>query len=310
MLLSGLHMPNATIIDDDISLLYDYGAKRLRFQAAKLSVYQGTQHTVGDALRLRAMGLAKITMRLWDSLEYADNPDGYSEKCIATVQEFAGAGVFDYQLDNEPNVSWLSAGKTAGEYREWQGRVIDHLAGAGRLPAGVRFGFPPMCFTPQWKPYEWLGALIDIAPHFQFLCVNSYWQSDRQGRTNILAGPMTWAQFGGNCEFYGHWQAGMPIQLTEWANSIHEQQIGGQPVFTPAQVDAFRREQYPIYLEWLATHPSVEVAFVYISRGATDQWGGFKFPIDVADAMAAWWRGQPIVPVLSGSGGGMAAKAE
>jgi hypothetical protein len=295
----GLHGPNADFGLGDDALIWDDGAERPRFQAVKLMHTHGTQHTLANVAYLKSRGIERLTMRLWDSVWPADqghpqpyipDPHTYGDKCIETVREFAPAGVLDYQLDNEPNISRALMRQSPTDYATWLGETIEYITQTPRLPAGVRFGFPPISFADEHHPYDWLGPLIHIAPIFDWLAVNSYYQSDRVGRTNILAGPMTWHQFGGNCEWYMHWQPGMKMKIVEWANSIHEQTINGVPVHTPAQVDALRREQYPIFVEWLSGHPDIEDAFVYISRCATDQWGGFKFPIDVADCMAATMR--------------------
>lgn len=285
-MLNGIHGPNDKFLTDDYDLIYDRDRKRLRFDAVKLMHNQGTQHTEAEIVELRGLGVQHFTMRLWDSVPYAEDPHGYAEACIETVKRFAQVGILDYQVDNEPNISWHDMGAGPVDYQKWLAQVIEYLTQTPRMPAGVRWGFPPFSFGEEWRPYDWLGPLIDIAPLFDFLCVNSYWQSDRHGRSNILAGPMGDMRFGGNFEWYLDWQDDMPIQITEWANSIHEQKINDVAVFAPSLVDAFRREQYPIYVEWLASHPRVEAAYLFISRGATDRWGGFKFPVSVADAMA------------------------
>lgn len=278
-MLSGLHAPNSFFTEADYAL-----TALARFKSAKLMWY----HDFDTIDRLRTLGVTHFTVRLPDSVqrnvqgqEYVPSYWDYSDLLIERILYFFhGRGITDFQLDNEPNITWALQGFGPYEYRWFLQHTLGYLR--PKVPSQVRLGFPPFSFADEYKPHQWLGPQIDTAPLFDFLCVNSYWQSSRQGETNILAGPMTWHQFGGNCQFYADWQSEMPLQLVEYGNSIHE-----QGVYRPEQVTAFRREQYPIYLRWLDGFPYIESAHVFIV-GGSPTWVGFQVAPSVADAIGQY----------------------
>lgn len=274
---SGAHAPNSHFMDADFATVELMAAR-----SVKLMPY----HTLDDVARLRALGVEHFTVRLPDSVwprlngEYIPSFFDYANQALKSIAYFYhGAGITDMTIDCEPNISWRPhTGYGPWQYRAWLTDVLGYLR--PRVPAAVRLGLPPMSFAERYEPLKWLGPLIDTATACDFVCVNAYWQSNRQGRENILAGPMTWRQFGGCVEWYHDWQPELPLQVVEWGNSIHE-----QPWFTREQVDAFRREQYPLYVEYLRGLGYVEAAHVYLVGGTPD-WEGFRVTPAVARAMA------------------------
>lgn len=294
-MLSGLHAPNAMfthvergptriVLNQEVIEAVTAG----KFRSVKLMWY----HSPAVVPLLRALGVEHFLVRLPNSIADTNYPDTlyepwvYADVCVSYIRAFRVEGVLDFQMDCEPNITHALIGRSPDQYVDWLLEAISSIWGHRNLPNDVRIGFPPMSMAEKHRPFDWLGPLIEVAPRFGFLCVNSYWQSNRQGRTHILQGPLTWRQFGGACEWYHDWQPDMHIMITEYGNSIHEQTIDGVPVYNPGRMEAFRREQYPIYLEWLAGHPYVESAYVYISPGSTPDWAGFRVSPTVAHAMA------------------------
>ena len=278
MLLSGIHAPNAAFTLEDYHSI-DLG----RFRACKVMHY----HNHADVVTLRSHGVQRIMVRLPDSVfqrsdgtQYIPSYSDYGDALIERALYFYQAGVREGQVDNEPNISWRPHKLGPWDYRAFMFDVLEYIR--PRLPLDYRLGFPSVSFADQWMPMEWLAPQRDLAERFDFLCVNSYWQSGRVGAANILAGPMTWSQFGGNCAWYETWLPGKPIQIAEYGNSIHEQ--GGH---TDAQLLAFKMEQYPLYLRWLSGHSAVEAAYCFIAPGATNDWAGFRVTPQVAAAMGA-----------------------
>ena len=279
MLLSGLHLPNAPVTQTDLDVL-GIG----QFQCAKIMSY----HTIADVTNARSRGVKRFLVRLPDSVwkhpdgrEYIPSFSDYGDSVVERALYFYQAGLTDGQVDNEPNISWKAHNLGPWVYRAFMLDVLNYIR--PRLPADYRLGFPSVSFATEWMPMEWLAPMRDLADRFDFLCINSYWQSGRTGTANILAGPMTWLQFGGNVTWYETWLPGKPIQVAEWGNSIHEQ--GGH---SPAQIEAFKMEQYPLYLKWLNGHRAVEAAYCFIGPGATQDWEGFKVSPAVAHAIASW----------------------
>lgn len=273
MTLIGAHAPNSPFGAKDFGIIGLMGA-----QTVKLLDY----HTAEDVARLRSMGIGHFTARLPDSVwdgptgEYIPSYWDYGDRVAERAHYWASLGVMDGQLDCEPNITWPMHALGPWDYRAFLSNTVEYVRPL--LPRGFRLGFPPMSFADAYKPMDWLGPMRDTVPYFDFCCVNSYWQSSRQGRTNIMAGPMRWSNFGANAEWYHAWQPDMPLQVVEWGNSIHE-----QGVWRPDQVDAFRREQYPLYIEWLRTCPYIEAAHVFIVGGVN--WQGFEVTPSVAAAV-------------------------
>lgn len=286
----------------------DFGLVRPRldepaqFQSAKLYFSEGTKHNEGEVRKLRELGISHFVLRLSETFYAPDeghptywlrDPIGYAEDCLRVIARFVRAGVYDYILGpNEPNIYYADKGIGPARHAAYMRTVLAHMKGRKMrdgfdLPDGVRVGLPPIAWTDEWPHMPWLEATRELAELSDLLYVHSYWQSSRTGRDNILAGPLNWERFGGNYRFYQGWCPGKPIMCVEFGNSIHEKRMEGTtlPLFTPQQVEAFRIEQYPIWLE-LAEAAGVEAAHVFISDGSTPDWAGFRIGPHVARVMA------------------------
>lgn len=264
------------------------------FQSAKLYQTAGCRHTEAEVETLRDLGIQHFVMRLGDSIYEPDHqhltkwrptPEQYAEDCLRLIVRFRRVGVRDFVLDNEPNITWTKQGYTPREYAGWLLSVITYMRDRNwrdgwDLPPDVRLGLPPIAFTDEYPHMPYLVELRPAVPFFDFLAVHSYWQSSRKGLESILKGPLRWQRFGGSYELYREMWPGMPIQITEWGNSIHE-----QGVWTPQQVAGFRREQYPIWVAFARKY--AEACHFFISSGATPDWDGYKIGVDIAVAMAA-----------------------
>lgn len=275
-------------------------------QSALLFSIHGCKHNEAEVAYLRGIGVTHFTLRLSDSIYEPDSTHafkwrrdaiGYAEDCLRIIRRFYNAGVLDYVVDNEPNISWTLAGYNATEYADWLRVFIEHITNRRMrdgwdLPPGVRLFAPPIAWTDEWPHMPWLEAMRYIIPLFDGISVHTYWQSSRQGRDNILAGPLMWERFGANYRWYMNRYPDMPIQCSEMGNSIGEQKIGGVPVHTPTQIEGYMVEQYPIWTEQ-ARAAGVEVAHIFIGPGATHDWDVFKPTLRVIEAMArqGWYLG-------------------
>jgi hypothetical protein len=265
----------------------------------------GCKHNEGEVAYLRGIGVKHFTLRLSDSIYEPDathtmkwrrDPVGYAEDCLRLIRRFYNAGVLDFIVDNEPNISHTLAGYTAQEYADWLLTFIEHITNRKMrdgwdLPPGVRLFAPPIAWTDEFPHMPWLEAIKHIIPMFDGVSVHTYWQSSRQGRDSILAGPLRWERFGANYEWYINQFPDMPIQCNEVGNSIGEQKINGVPVWTPQQIEGFMVEQYPIWLEY-AQKAGVEAAHFFIGPGATPDWDVFK----VTPRVGAYMAQVPIIP--------------
>lgn len=264
-MLSGLHAPNAPFTQDDFC-----GVRVAGVGAVKLMWY----HTEADVKRLRAAGVTYLLMRLPDSVDDTGRWKGdteYADECVTLIRKFHPLGIHDYQLDNEPNLTW--GPHSAGVWAWFMDRVVRLIR--NKIPNFIRLGLAPLSWKPStWKNVEdvWVPEQRKLVGGYQFLCVHSYWQS---------AAHYNLPPFGGNATHFHHLFGGaLPIVITEWANSIHETGIPSEAV------EAIRAVQYPQWLGWIATKPYVESAFLYI-MGGTEDWRGF-WPTDkVLRAMAA-----------------------
>lgn len=292
-MLSGLQT-NAEWKDVDYALIRPTLLHPPQFTSAKVYQTHGTRHNEGEIDTLRGVGIRHFIMRLGDSMYEPDSrhphkwwrdPVGYAEDCLRTIGRFTKVGVLDYILDNEPNITHTQAGHTAQEYALWLLEVIGYIRDRNwrdgwDLPPNARLFAPPIAWTDEYPHMPWLEALADAFTEFAGLAVHSYWQSSRVGREAILAGPMRWERFGANYEWYAEQYPGKPIMISEYGNSIHE-----QGKHTAEQVEAFRMEQYPLWLEFARRCPQVEAAHVFISAGCTPDWRGFAITPSVARAM-------------------------
>ena len=266
-MIAGIYAPNAVWTQDDFRR-FQVGS----FRAVKLMWY----HTPEDVERLRTLGCEYFLVRLPDSVgeggRFREDVE-YADMCIDTIRKFAPLGVRNFQLDNEPNVTWPT--DKAGTWRGLLDRVMQLIRKSPDVPGDVRLGLAPLSWKPStWKNVEeeWIPEQRKIFDQYDFVCVHSYWQKDVHYNSPA---------FGGNAT---HWHDALlgpskPIVVTEWANSIHETGIEADGV------EAARVEQYRQWLQWGRTLPYVEASFLYI-LGGTHDWEGF-WPTDkVLEAMA------------------------
>ena len=265
-MLSGVHSPNApwTIADFERFQLGGFRAVELMWH-----------HTLEDVAQLRALGCDYFLVRLPDSVDNTGRWRGdleYAGLCVETIRKFAPAGIRNFQLDNEPNLTWPEG--EAGTWRWLLNRVIKLIRTSEDVPPDLRLGLAPLSWKPStWKSIQdsWVPEQQKIADGHQFLCVHSYWQG--ASHYNVPS-------FGGNAtEFHNMFGEGMPILVTEWANSIHE--------IAPSldAVETARVKQYPQWLGWIATLPYVEATFLYIVGGTAD-WKGF-------------WPNEPVLKAIA-----------
>jgi hypothetical protein len=147
------------------------------FQAVELMPY----HTEADVAALRALGCTYFLMRLPDSIAADGRLRGdieYANMCIALIKRFYPLGVRDYQLDNEPNLSWGLV--KAGTWRWLLDRTVSLIKQSAEVPRDVRLGLAPLAWNPEtWRSVEqvWIPEQRKIADQYQFYCVHSYWQA-------------------------------------------------------------------------------------------------------------------------------------
>ena len=274
---AGLHGPNSVWSEADFEAVRAMGAR-----SVKLMPF----HSAEDVRRLRALGVEHFTLRSPDSVwhqpsgKYIPSYWDYAAHVADTVLKFYYEGVRNVQLDNEPNITWREHRMGPWQYRYFILHALSTLKRS--LPPDVRIGLPPMSFAMEYAPHDWLEPMKDDVRLFDFVCCNAYWQSDRVRPEDILRGPMTWQQFGGVPLWYeAEYSGDIPLQITEWGNSIHEQ--AGR---TPEEVEKYRVAQYPLYVEWVRRKcPTVEAMHLFIGPGATEDWAGFRVTPTVAEAM-------------------------
>ncbi len=214
-----------------------------------------------------AMGINYFLCRLPDSVA----PDGrwkgaaeWAKECLETIKKFSAVGVRDYQVDNEPNLTWPK--DKAWDWQWLTNEVISVIRQSVNIPKDVRLGLAPLAWKPDiWASVqtEWIPAQRSIFDKHQFVCVHSYWQYGKYFND---------PSFGGNVT---HWHDVLlgdtkPYVITEWGSSAHE--LEG---ITPKEVEQLRMVQYPAWLNWIRTKPYVESSFLFILNSTSD-WLGFN----------------------------------
>lgn len=310
---------NRSWSNEDYQLIAPRTDRPPQMQSVLLFHIAGCKHTEAEVAYLRGIGVTHFTLRLSDSIYEPDaqhvskwrrDSIGYAEDCLRIIRRFYNVGVLDFVVDNEPNISWSlpkpkpwnemsleekaewlkGYAKAAQDYADWLRTFIEHITtrkwhDGYDLPPGVRLFAPPIAWTDEWPHMPWLEAMKDIIPLFDGISCHTYWQSSRQGRDNILAGPLMWERFGANYRWYMNQYPDMLIQCNEMANSIGIQEIDGVPVWTPQQIEGFMVEQYAIWTE-KAREAGVEVVHIFIGPSATEDWDVFKPTPKVVSAMA------------------------
>lgn len=265
-MLSGAHGPNAPWTPADLDRFALGG-----FRAVELMWY----HTQQDVADLRALGCQYFLVRLPDSVDHTGRWRGdleYADMCVDTIRKFAPLGIRNFQLDNEPNLTWPEG--TAPIWRWLLNRVVMLIRASPDAPDDVRLGLAPLSWKPAtWATVEdsWVPEQRKLMDGHQFICVHSYWQ--KGSHFNL-------PPFGGNATHFNFMFGGaLPIVVTEWANSVHE-------IFSsPDEIETRRVQQYPQWLQWISTLPYVEATFLYI-LGGTPDWQGFWPTNPVLTALA------------------------
>lgn len=278
MMQIGAHMANRDLTPEHYER---FGAGK--FSAAKLMHTAGTKHRVEDVAVLRAMGAQHFVVRLPDS----QRPDGrypgareYAEEMAAVIFEFWMAGVWWFQMDNEPQFQWNRLEYGPWQYQSFMRAVMSHLRSL--VPQGVRLICPPLSFAPMlWKrdpgnptphtldewlsAYSWTGHRGELRPlwHlFDAASAHPYWQSERQ-----LKDP----SYGGCFQVVHQRSDGLPVVCLEWGNSLCQK----QPAPPQGEIDRLMAEQYPEWLRWAHGFDYVAGSYVFILGPSTPDWRGF-----------------------------------
>lgn len=269
-LLSGVCAPNQTPISDRALSVILVG----RFTTCKLMSY----HTPEDIRRVRSVApKMHFLMRLPDEVR-ADGTimawGEYAGLAIRTIKDGLCEGVTDFQLGNEPNLTF-----PLGWHYAWQwfwGKVVDAIRTEIRDPR-LRLGIAPMAWNPgTWAVVErdWLPAMRLLYPRVDALCCNSYWQATRH---------ITDRGFGGGADFW-HAQlgGGKPVWVTEWGSSVGHQ----TPQPSPGEIEARMVSEYALWLSWARSQAYIEMAHCF-SLDPTIDWSVFTITPPIAKAMAA-----------------------
>lgn len=288
---------NAAFTFEDLELLKLGG-----FDGVKLYATDGTRHTVEDAALLRAAGAKRLCVRLPDTVHedgrYPSSEE-YAHRCKDIINEFYyRAGVKTFQVDNEPNLLWLTFNYGPWQYQYFMRRAIPLLRSL--VPLDVRLISPPLSFAPglwslgfpnpgMWILDDWLaafgwtdgGRMPAMYRLFDAVGAHPYFQSERQ-----LYDP----SYGGCFQTMRYRSGGMPVVCLEWGCSIHQAVMSDGARYTDEGVEIARARLYPQWLRWVESeHPYVEGSYLFILPGATPDWAGFFLTERGARAIARRW---------------------
>lgn len=261
-------MPNGPITLDDLCLYKSGG-----FKTALLMWY----HTPDDVARVREAGAEHIVVRLWDSefagadgRKYLPSFTDYAHRAVSTIRAFYSLGVRDFQMDNEPNITWPEHGQNEWSYQWWANLALPVIRS---LTTGMqyRLGFAPMSLATEHGPNRWYSACRALMGRFDFIAAHAYWQAERH---------ITSAQFGGFPFTVHQYAPDKPILVTEWASSISQT----NPAPDRERREQIMVEQYPVWLAWARTQPYIEAAHCFLI-GGTQDWYGFKLTERIVEAM-------------------------
>lgn len=291
-MLQGLHSPNKSFEQADYDVIHTMQA-----QSVKLLCIAGCQHTTDDVAHLRTLGVNHFTVRLWDSTDATGRILGiveYANKCIATIKAFYAVGVRLFQVDNEPQYQFHTTEQGPWQYQFFLKRAMPIIR--ANVPSDVKLISPPLSFSPAlwshgpqnptaWLLDEWFAAFMftdkgnepALWAMFDYTGANCYFQSDRQMHDPSF----------GECWEVVHQKSGMkPVVVLEWASSVHElRDANGHPMYTPAQVEALRIAQYPVFTARAKESGVVAASYVYLGPGSTPDWAGFRVGIALGRAM-------------------------
>ena len=266
-MLTGACAPNGPITAQDITTFRMAG-----FRAAKLLA---SDHMPSDVALLKLQGVEKFLVRLFDTYNSVrDFKEGqYVADCVGVIERFYPEGVRDYEVDNEPNITWLARGLNEWQYRYYMLRVIPEIRRqvVAKGMRDVRLGFAPLSLAIEYNPKAWLWVCKDVVEICDFVCINNYWQFPKYAY---------WREFGGACVWYHELFPKKELQITEWGNSL----VHSNPPPTQAQIEAAQVEQYPAWLKWISQFGYVSATYVF-QVGGTQEWAGFKLTDKAARAI-------------------------
>lgn len=301
---SGIHGPNLTW-QLERGGLHDQVITAGKFTAAKLMHIDSCRHTVQDARILQSMD-CEVLVRIGDSHERDDtilSSLSYADKCFKIILQFYNeAGVTLFQIDNEPNWTWLGNGYGPMQYQWWMKRAMKRLFSL--IPMNVVLVAPPLSFAPamwtldasrQRNPSDyvlddWLAAYswtdagrgVSLWRTFSRASANVYFENERQ---------MINPSFGAMYDAIHQKSGGMNVVITEYANSMNvKRNPDGTLAHTPQEVEAARIAQYPVFLRMLEQSPYVDSAFLYIAPGSTPDWRSYELTAGEAEAVSHYNR--------------------
>lgn len=300
-MLSGLHAPNRALSPATYDVI-----KAGAFRAVKLLNIAGCQHSLAEARACLAAGASEIMLRLPDSrLPSGNYPSytNYAQACITAINEWhGGIGCKLYQVDNEPNWTWTRKGFGPANYQWFMHHALPLIRHG--VPGDVELVCPPLSFAPAlWhhdppgtppekrvNPTDFIlddwfdayGYTDAEEPHslmqlFDRIGSNCYFQSAHQ-----MADP----SFGANYQTMFIKSLGLQGVVGEWASSAHKLVDGeGKPLYTPAQINALRTEQYPRWVAQASQAECVDASFCWLGPSATAEWTPYELTTAVAGAM-------------------------
>lgn len=308
-MINGLHAPNAAFTPDAYQSIKDG-----HFRAVKVFMLESCWHDLDTVHALQDMGVTDVVGRLIDSRRLDGRirgADEYAEELAAVINlYYREAGIRVFQVDNEPNWTWITNQFGCWQYQFYMKRVIaklrdrlisvgvqDVLARHPMIPDDVILIAPPLSFAPAlWShdppgtPPErrvnptdfilndWLDAFQftdgghehSLWSMFDYASANCYFQSDRQ-----LADP----SFGTIYRTIHNLTDGMPVAVTEWASSAHELRNPfdpEKPRYTEHEIEVQRIRQYPEWINAAENSGIVPLAFLYLAQGSTLEWAGYR----------------------------------
>lgn len=284
-MLSGAHLPNGHITSEDLRLFTAGG-----FRSAKLLA---TDHTPDDVFLIRLMApRTEFVVRLPNSRRADGRYPGvreYAEKCAGYIQHFVAAGVYVFQLDNEPNDldAWNQQHFGPKDYTWFMRRVIPLLRTL--IPEGVKLISPPLSWSPGlwhiegrnlYMLDEWQDAYVVAEPGLPSLLqqcdlvgANVYWMEPSE-----IYDPSYGHSWERLWEISGH----KKVVICEYGNSLCDRKPTPPP---PAEIERARVRDYPVFLKWTRGFEDVLSAHVFLI-GGTPQWRKFAISPAIAGAVA------------------------
>jgi hypothetical protein len=223
----------------------------------------------------------------------------------ATIARWAAYGFVWFQIDNEPNESWIEHGNAPGQWA-W---LIDSALRGGTKDDGTRepglvhrltkralwgtvfLGMTPFSVTDKDL---WLRAALRFAEFVQFVCDHCYWQKSDDMKAD-------WAGLS-FVKVYKHFGY-KRIKVTECGNSC-----GRPPSSRPLpEVRARQVADYPAYVEEVRKYDYVDLlAFYLLGEGGT--WPDFDLTEEICERLGARPAAAPQRAGVSPAPGGRAMR--